>query len=83
MNDGYLECGIPIEDYIEDNNITLHIYLKNDELIVFHNITHDPVFYQGWLNIYHDLFGNPIKSQIRESEFKYLSWYEKPKKGSE
>jgi hypothetical protein len=82
IDDGYLACGIPVEDY-EDSDITIHVHLKDGNLIVINYILNDPCFYQGWLSIEHDVFGSHMISKIRESEFQYLSYYTRAKSGGQ
>lgn len=79
-NDGYLECGIIVEDVdTDETEVVLHIHLKDKDLIVFHNVLNDPVFYKGWLNVEHKLFSTTMTSIVRESDVKYLSYYTIPK----
>ena len=79
-DDGFLECGIPVEDYA-DQNITLYVHLKDETIITISHLAGDPSFYRGWLCIEHDLFGTRTSSLVRESDFKYLSYHVKPKAG--
>lgn len=67
---------VPIFKYIdEDTYVTLHVHTKDRGLIVFNNLKSDPVFYEGWLTIEHQLFSNPMTSLVRTDDMQYLSYY--------
>ena len=70
----YLECGIPVEDY-EEQSLTLWVYLKDEDLLIFKDLVTDCVFADGWLHITHENFGKKkFYSQIKESDVCYLSY---------
>ena len=75
----YLECGIPVEDY-EEQSLTLWVYLKDEDLLIFKDLVTDCVFADGWLHITHKVLGNTHYSQIKESEFSYLSYFPQDRK---
>lgn len=74
MNNDFLEFGIM--EYVEEfESVKVYIHLKDDSIISFDNVTHNPVRYQGWITIYHKWFGSQeFCSMIPASDFAYVTY---------
>lgn len=74
MSKDFLE--FTIMEYIEEfESVKVYIHLKDDSIISFDNVTHNPVRYQGWITIYHKWFGNKeVCSMIPANDFAYVTY---------
>ena len=66
----------------EDEGMTLHVYLEDDSLIVFNDLTYDPVFSDGWLHVYNKQYSREMTSVIRETKVRYMTYYMYPIKST-
>ena len=79
MSDDYLECGIyeGLDDLVE--SVTVQIHTKDKEVITIDDLLNDPVFYQGWLSVEHDVFSHRMTTRVQASRVNYLTHYRKAK----
>lgn len=74
MNDDYLEMPLYGEDYDDDwQGATLLVYMKDNSIIGLHGVKYNPVRYQGWWTIDHDLYGQRQTAKIPAENVQYFS----------
>jgi hypothetical protein len=70
---------VPIFKWLDEGTTpTLYVHKKDEGLIVFIDLKSDPVFYEGWLTIQHQLFSRTMTSLVRTDDVQYLSYYSTP-----
>jgi len=75
----YIQCGIADYFDLSTEQLTVHVYMKDKDNLVFHNVLNDPLFSGGFLRIEYDVFGTHMGAIVRESEVKHITYYTKPK----
>ncbi len=70
----FLECDIPVEDF-EEGELTLFVHTRDNGILDFKGLVHNPVFSNGWLHVTHNFSHVRMNSEVRESEITHLSYF--------
>lgn len=70
MMSDYMELPLYCDDEDARN---LYVHMKDKSMLVFYNVGHDPIRYDGWWTISHMFYGKPASSSILADEVRYFT----------
>lgn len=75
MRSDYLELPLYLEHLDEDATVDMYVHLRDKSLLMFTNVSSDPIRYEGWWTVTHTLAGRQATSHIPASEVLYFSTF--------